>query len=225
MKFKAKALTAVMAGCMAMAVSMQASAAGVTFFTSQAAFNGASSSTLVETFERASIPGVGRNVSLSGFSANGITYAPVAGPNVFIADPGYNNFGTGVGTTTTSVLTGNGDEDFSFSFAPRTAVGFDIYTNGLGPVTVSVLGAGNALLDSFLIPGSQNGIGYLGIVSTSAISAIRWDSTLGGQLNTGVDNISLGDAITVVPVPPAMALLLGGLALLGAAGRRGRTRH
>ncbi|MCE2949018.1 MAG: hypothetical protein ACK515_14430 [bacterium] len=176
----------------------------------------------METFELASIPGVGRNVSLSGFSANGVTYAPAGGPNVFVADPGYNNFGTGVGTTTTSVPTRNGDEDFRFSFAPRTAVGFDTYTNGLGLVTVSVLGAGNTVLDSFQSPGSENGIGYLGIVSTSAISAIRWGSTLGGQRNTGVDNMSLGDAITVVPVPLALALLPGGPGLLGAAGSRRR---
>lgn len=208
------------AGCLALAASMQASAAGVTFFTSQGAFNAVSSTALVETFEAASIPAVARNLALGGFAANGISYTPNSG-NVFVADPGFNNFGAGVGTTTTSVLTANGDEDFTaaFSTAP-TAVGFAAYFNGLGPGSVSVFGAGNVLLDIFNFSGALDDIGYIGIISAAPIASIRWTTTLGGRLNTGIDNISLGEATTVVPVPPSLALLLGGLALFGAISRR-----
>jgi hypothetical protein len=53
---------------------------------------------------------------------------------VWVASPGYTNFGAGVGTTTTSILTANGDEDFTADFStPYFAIGFDTYFNGLGP--------------------------------------------------------------------------------------------
>jgi hypothetical protein len=225
MKFSTASGIGIVAGWVALAASMPSSAAGVTFFTSQASFSGASSTTLVETFEAGSIPAVPRNVSLAGFTANGITYTPNSG-NVFVANPGFTNFGAGVGTTTTSVLTANGDEDFTaaFSTAP-TAVGFDAYFNGLGPGSVRVFGAGNVLLDTFNFSGTLDDIGYIGITSAAPIASIRWTTTLGGRLNTGIDNISLGDATTtVVPLPPALALLLGGLAVLGVTGRRNRSR-
>nr|WP_281422184.1 PEPxxWA-CTERM sorting domain-containing protein [Sphingobium xanthum] len=47
-------------------------------------------------------------------------------------------------------------------------------------------------------------------------------STLGGRLNTGLDNISL-TPLGAIPEPASWALMIGGFALAGAAMRRSKT--
>jgi hypothetical protein len=217
MTMKKKLVAGLMTGLFLVGMFGAASASSITFYTNQAAFNTAVTTTLVEDFESVSPKDTQLYVS---FTHNGITYRPYAGtpsPNVWVASPGYNNFGAGVGTTTTSILTANGDEDFSASFAtPVKAVGFDTYYNGLGPVTVYVYGA-SGLLDTFSVsPGSPtpNDKEYLGILSTGEpITYFFWTSTLGGQLNTGIDNVA-----TAAPLPGAVWFL--GSGLLGLAGWR-----
>jgi len=185
--------------------------ASVIFYTTQGTFNAAvTSPTLVEDFESIAT----KDVPLASLTHNGITYTPLGGTtNVFVSSPGYTNYGAGVTQpTTTSILTASGNEDFSAAFTSSTfAVGFDVYLNGLGAATVNVFN-GATLLDTFTFA-SGNDKRYLGIVSTVAITSFRWTATLGGELNTGIDNISTA-TVSSVPEPSAMLLLGSGLIAL-----------
>jgi hypothetical protein len=203
----------------AMALSTPAHSA-VIWYTSKASFDAASSTSLLETFE-AWVP---KDVQLAVIASNGVTYTPNPPTNVFVSSPGYNNYGAGVGTTTTSILTANGDEDFTATFStPYTAIGFDVYLNGLGDVTVSIYGT-SGLLDTFVDTRNLDTLEYYGFVSDEAITAIRFDSTLGGQLNTGIDNVAVGDALAV-PEPAPLAVLGAGLLALAWLRRRTTFRH
>jgi hypothetical protein len=188
-----------------------------------AAFNSVATAAVVEDFESA-FP---KNVSLENLTHNGITYTPNAGVpffNVFIAGPGYNNFGTP--TTTSSVLTANGDEDFELAFAATTAFGFDTYLNKYGPATIRAYGA-SGLLGTYTLNQDPTKIGFWGVTSDDeAITSIRWNTIKGGQVNTGIDNIRMGSLnqplppLPTVPEPSAMALFGLGLASIGWMGRR-----
>ena len=191
------------------------SEAGVMFYLTKAGFDTAVSTTLLEDFEGFTP----KDTALASFTSNGVTYTGLAGapsPNVWVASPGYNNFGAGVGTTSTSVLTANGDEDFTMDFSmPVFAVGFDVYFNGLGAVTTRVTTL-EPLLYTLNDLRNLNTLEYYGFVSTHPITSIRFTSTNGGSLNTGVDNIALA------PVPEPGTLLLLGSGLVGLASRRRR---
>lgn len=196
--------------------------AAVIQFTTQASFDAASSTSLLETFE-AVVP---KDAPFAVLVSNGVTYTANAGsptPNVWVSSPGYSNYGAGVGTTTSSILTANGDEDFTLDFStPYTAIGFDVYFNGLGPVTVSLYGTGG-LLDSFVDTRDLDTKEYYGFVSDELITSLRFASTLGGQLNTGIDNLAVGDALAV-PEPATLALFGAGLIALGALRRRRKAK-
>lgn len=183
----------------------------VTFYTSKPSFDAVATANLLETFESAPT----KDSALSTLTLNGVTYQGFAGtpsPNVYVVSAGANNFGAGVGTTTSSILSANGDEDFTATFSTSyTAIGFDSYLNGLGAATVKVFN-GSTLLATYTYASSVDTKEYLGIVSTSPITSIRWTSTLGASLNTGIDNISVG----AVPEPAVAASVVAVLALIGA---------
>jgi hypothetical protein len=148
--------------------------------------------------------------------SSGVTYTGLAGtpfPNVWVASPGYNNFGAGVGITTTSILTANGNEDFGIAFSsPYQAIGFDVYLNGLGNVTVQVFDA-SGLIYTFVDTRNLDTKEFYGFISDTPITAIRWTSTNGGQRNTGIDNILVAAS---VPEPGVLGLIAASLmALLG----------
>jgi hypothetical protein len=187
-------------------------------FTNAAAWNVAAGVPgYLETFEGAALV---RDTPLPSFSQAGITYTGFAGspfPNVFVSSPGYINYGAGLNPTTTSILTANGDEDTLVTFGSAVhAVGFDAYYNGLGPGVVDFFN-GATLLGSIAYNGPAV-LGFAGFVGAGqSITSFRWTTTLGGQLNTGIDNLAV---VTGVPEPETYALMLAGLGLLGCVARR-----
>ena len=197
--------------------------ATLVYYTDLAGFGGAATSSVVEDFELAGPKGV----ALASLSHNGITYTPYAGVpghNVWVAPAGYNNFGTP--TTASSVLTANGDEDWLMSFAGTSAIGFDTYLNKYGPATIQVFGASGSL-GSFTLNQDPTTIGFWGVTSDAeAIIGVRWTTVLGGQINTGIDNVRMGslnaEGPGAVPEPSAMALFGLGIMGLCVAGRKRR---
>lgn len=188
--------------------------ADMTFYFTKADFDAAVSTTLLEDFESF----VPKDVPLASFTSNGMTYSNTSGPwpwwNVLVASPGYNNFGAGVGITTTSILTATGAEYTIADFSkPPTAVGFDTYFNGLAPTTVEFFGT-QGLLGTFVFDASLDNKGYLGVVSSDPITSFHWTNLMGGQLNTGIDNIS----VNTVPEPSLMVLL--GISMMSLVGLR-----
>ena len=186
--------------------------ASVVFYLTQPSFQTATPTTLLEDFESFAP----KDTALPSFTSNGVTYTGFAGApfgNVWDASPGYNNFGAGVGTTTTSILTANGDEDFTMDFSsPYRAVGFDGYLNGSGPVAIQIFDISGLIFTLTDLRNLDNKEFY-GFISDTPITSIRWTTTNGGQLNTGVDNILVG---TAVPEPSTLALI--GMALLSVSG-------
>jgi hypothetical protein len=218
----------VLAGALLAANAAQAS---VSFYTTKAAFDAASTTSLLEDFSTAPV----KDAALPSLTLNGVTYTGFAGspfPNVFVTSPGYSNYGAAVGTTTDYILAANGDEDIVAAFSTTyTAVGFSAFYNGLGDGTLTVFGPASSVLGSFTFLGGLDpatGLadkGYLGFTSTTAVFGFEWDTTLGGTLNTGFTDISVGKAGKSgggVPEPATWAMLLMGFFGLGAALRRGR---
>jgi hypothetical protein len=193
----------------------------VTFYQSKAAFDAVTGTMLLEDFESFSPQDT---VIIPSFTSHGVTYTGFAGSpsgNVYVESPGM-VYGLGAShPATSSVLTANGDEDFTAAFSTAvSAVGFDTYLNGLGPVTIGIYN-GATLLDSFSYAGSVNTEEYLGIVSTIPITSFRFTSAQGGIVDTGIDNIS----VAAVPEPTSTALALAGVLLSVTLYSRARCRR
>jgi hypothetical protein len=175
-----------------------------TYYTDFTSFDAVTQTALVEDFESVSP----KDTALVSFVSNGITYTGLqsSNPNVWVASPGYTNFGVPV--TLSSVLTATGPEDFSVDMnlgGPGTAVGFDTYLNTYGPATIEVHG-GSGLLGTFSLTHDPAQIGFFGVTANEPIYKIRWTTTGGQIVNTGIDNILTG---AVIPAPGAV--LLGGI--------------
>jgi hypothetical protein len=209
-------VTTVALAVLALACATPSHAISVTFYLTKPLFDTAVTTSLLEDFESV----VPKDTALASFVSNGVTYTGLAGspsPNVWVASPGYTNFGAGVPQpTTTSILVANGDEDFRMDFSTKPlAVGFDIYYNGLGPVTTTV--KVGAFTFFYIDPGVRNDVGFIGVVSSDPITSAEFKSTFGGRLNTGIDNIVIS---TAVPEPATLVLVGGGLVALGARRRK-----
>jgi hypothetical protein len=168
-----------------------------------------------EDFEN---PVVGLDVSVPSFSQNGVSYATVYGAPLVVEGVGGLNFAAPFKPLPSSVLTNNGQDSFRMTFdVPASAVLMDVYTNGLGPTTLSFLESGGASTELTLG-------GNLG-APAALYSAVFWNpgstivsvdflGTLGEQINGGVDNLAWASAAPV-PEPAAPLLLAAGLAALG----------
>jgi hypothetical protein len=179
-----------------------------TLYVDQGAFTAAENAVLVEDFE-AVVP---KDTALASFTSNGITYSGVGGTNVWVASPGYSNFGL-PGLTTTSILTATGNEDFLIALGARAnrAVGFDVYLNDFGPVTIEYFGAADNLLVTVSDGRGGGAVRFLGLVADEPIYKIHWTAIGGQTINTGIDNLMLG----TVPAPGAILLGALGAGLVG----------
>ncbi|MHC4396608.1 MAG: hypothetical protein ACYS1A_13225 [Planctomycetota bacterium] len=173
----------------------------LTYYTNFTSFDTVTQTTVLEDFE--SVPT--KNSPLHSFTSNGNTYIGLAGapyPNVFVSAPGFTNYGLAY-PTSSSILTANGDEDFTVDFgSPSTVLGFDTYLNGFGPASIEIHGS-TGLLDTFTLSHDPSIVGFFGVVSDMPIYKIRWTTTNGRVINTGIDNIRPG---TTIPAPGAVVL-------------------
>lgn len=177
---------------------------------------------VVETFEAAGP----KDVALASLSTSVGVFNPIApANNVWVASPGYNNFGPGLNPTTSSILTSNGDEGIELIFAflsPHFEA--DVYLNDLGPATLTLFSGANivGLFDFSADADSTNNLRSISLTFGGGVLMDRMTfvSTAGGRLNTGLDNVG----ITAVPEPATWAMMIGGFALAGAAMRRRTTR-
>ncbi len=185
------------------------------FYDNLAEFDTVTSTELVEDFEGDSLT---RDRRIGAFTSNGITFTPTNSapfsPNLVVTSPGYTNFG--VALTDSSLLSASGDENFSLTFSDAVfEVGFDSYVNGRA-ATVSIFGE-NGLIDTFSVEHNRSEVGFVGITSTDAITSVLWQSVGGRTINTGIDNIRLGN-VAATPIPAA-AWLFGSF-LMGFLGLR-----
>jgi len=188
------------------------------------AFSVPASAATVETFE-ALAP---KDVPLPTLATSVGVFNPIGGGagNVFISSPGYNNYGTAVSPTTSSILTANGDEAFELLLAaPTQSISMDIYFNGLGPIFVEYFN-GATLLGSYNLNSGPGGmlLNQFGVNfgPGTQITRMTFVSTLGGQLNTGIDNVTVDFLRTGVPEPATWALLIAGFGVVGGAMRTRR---
>jgi len=114
-------------------------------------------------------------------------------------------------------LSQSGREGFDIRFnTPVFALGLDTLLNGLGPGFIQVFDQSNSLLGSFTVLHDQFIIGFFGVISTEQLGIVRFTSTRGEVVNTGIDNIRL--SLTSVPAPPV--IFITALALLMLIARR-----
>jgi len=193
-------------GLVLLPLGSNALAGSATFYLGLAGFqaDGGAGSILVEDFESV----VPKDTALPSFTSNGITYTgtQASSPNVWVASPGYTNFGVPV--TTSSVLTANGPEDFRIDLStPATAIGFDVYYNGIDTVDLSFLDKDGNFLAG-MSSGAPAGLGFMGIwLSYDQIYSVTFHSTGGERINTGIDNVRM----VAAPVPAPGTILLGAL--------------
>ena len=154
---------------------------------------------------------------IGDFSSGGITHTNLntaPGAELFIGDPSLNG---APALFTSRFLTANGNEMFQLHLdTPTQVLGFDTFTNAMGPVLVMFLDASSNVLDVTLIGGgdTQPAAGFLGVISQTPIATFRWQAMNGEFVNTGIDNIRIGSLTASVPAPAGAALLLIGLAAL-----------
>lgn len=194
--------------------------AQVVFFSSQAAFQGASTTTLQATFEAIVNEG---NIS-DPYTEGSVTFFDPK--NLYNARPGgpaaVNDFDAPV---TSNVLTVSGNEDIRMTFAGMapTAVGFTSLTNRFDAPLVTVFDVSNVLIGSFVLTQAPSTVGFVGITSTVGIGSVHWLADRGGIKDTGIDNVYVG--VNAIPEPATSGLMLVGLALAGIAARRRAARR
>lgn len=194
-----------------------ASQAGITVYTSQAAFAAATTATGVDTF--------------TGFSITGSTPSPItrnAGPYTYTGTVSTTSF-FGAGTTANPWLSSNTATDtmtFSgFTGGVRAAGGnfFGSDISGLfaaGDITLTATDASGTVTQTIVGATTSS---FLGFVSTGLLTSITVTSVqpVASFLWPTVDNLTLGLA-AAVPEAQTYAMMLAGLGLMGFMARRRR---
>ena len=191
-----------------------------------AALSFPASAATVETFESL----VPKDTPLTTLVSPVGTFNPAPGGalNVFISSAGYTNYGPGNNPTTTAILTANGDESFEFLLAaPASSVFMDVYLNDLGPAALTYFNGASQIGQIVFAADLNSGNNFLSQVgfnfgTGNQITRITFLSTLGGQLNTGIDNVTVTFARGIVPEPSAWALMIVGFGVIGGAMRARR---
>ena len=190
--------------------------AGTNSYSSLAAFQAVSNTTVQATFENF-MPLNTNYYSPITEGAVTFTSGPIStqSPNLIVITP---NVGTSVfgEPLASNVLTESGNENINMTFStPMTAVGWDAYTNRFADPTVSVYDTNNVLLAAFTLTQAPDTLGFFGVISTSPIGRINWLAVSGELEDTGIDNIRSSPA----PVPEASSFVsLGLLLVLGMGG-------
>jgi len=78
----------------------------------------------------------------------------------------------------------------------------------------------STMLDSVTTTGTFDFKGHLGVAGVGPITSFTWVTTNGGQLNTGIDNLTTAQAVLETSTWALMALGFAGLA--GMSRRRSR---
>jgi hypothetical protein len=170
-------------------------------------------------------PVVGLDVSVPLFSQNGVSYATVYGAPLVVEGAGGFNFASPFTPLPSSVLTNNGQDNFRMSFdVPAAAVLMDVYTNGLGPTTLTFLDNGGTSTVVTLggnsgAPAQLYSVAYWEPGRT--IVSVDFLDTLGERINGGIDNLAWASAAPV-PEPGSPLLLAAGLVALGVRSYRAR---
>lgn len=167
---------------------------------------------MLEDFEH---PAMGLNVSVPSFAQQGVSYATIQGAPLVVEATGGFNFAPAFRPLPSSVLTANGPDVFSVSFAsPTAAVLLDVYTNGLGPATLSFRDDGGGA-HAVTLDGPGGGATLASVaywVPGQLITGIEFRGIQGEVINGGIDNLAW---VSAVPEPAPLGLLAGGLALVG----------
>ena len=200
-----------------LAIASSGSHAEITVFTSQTSFLAAVSAPGVDTF--------------AGFSTTTATPSPItraAGPYTYNASSRTGFFGAG--SAADPALSTNSDLDaitfFNLS-GGASAIGGTFFGSDLqGGFVASavVLTATDTLgaisTQTFVATATS----FMGFVSTGAIATLVYSTSMPGNfVFAAVDDLIIAAApVTQIPEPETWALLLGGLAALGACARRRR---
>lgn len=189
--------------------------AQVAFFDNQAAFQGASTTSLQATFEAIDHEGA---IS-DPYTEGSVTFRDPS--NLYNARPGgpaaVADFDAPV---LSNVLTVSGNEDITMTFAgpAPTAIGFTSLTNRFDAPVVTVFDVANVLIGTYVLTQAPGTDGFVGITSSVGIGSVRWLADRGGIKDTAIDNIYVG--VSAIPEPSTTALMLGGIVLVALSRRR-----
>lgn len=131
------------------------------------------------------------------------------------------------GTLFFSETTDGGFAILTFDFAVTELV-FDYAGNASGVFTAQAIDASNTIIDSFFdantnstLPDTADGTITL---SGTGITALRFADTPGGGSFAVIDNLKITSAMSAVPLPAGLPLLVAGLMGFGVLRRRQRHR-